>query len=53
MQALKKSNSDLIAKEKARSAIAKRIIESREAYLAKARAWTAIGEQSYLNSVAD
>jgi len=53
MQALKKSNSDLLQQEKARSPIAKRIIESREKYLTKARSWTNIGEQLYLESVAD
>lgn len=53
IQALKKSNAELIEQEKARSPIAKRIIESREAYLAKARTWTTIGEQLYLESVAD
>jgi TRAP-type mannitol/chloroaromatic compound transport system substrate-binding protein len=53
MQALKKSNAELIEQEKARSPIAKRILESREAYLHKARAWTTIGDQLYLESVAD
>ncbi len=53
MQALKESNAELIEQEKARSPIAKRIIESREAYLSKARAWTTIGDQLYLESVAD
>ena len=53
MTALKKSNSDLLEQEKARSPMAKKIIESRQAYLKKARAWTKIGEQSYLESVTD
>lgn len=53
MAALKQSNNDLIEQEKARSEIAKRIIESREAYLKKARTWTTIGEQLYLESVAN
>lgn len=53
MSALKQSNSDLIEQEKARSEIAKRIIESREEYLKKARTWTTIGEQLYLESVAN
>lgn len=53
MTALKQSNSDLLEKEKNRSPMAKKIIESRDAYLLKARAWTKIGEQSYLESVAD
>lgn len=53
MTALKKSNADLLEQEKARSPMAKKIIESRDTYLKKARAWTSIGEQSYLESVAD
>jgi TRAP-type mannitol/chloroaromatic compound transport system substrate-binding protein len=53
IQALKKSNAELIEQEKARSPIAKRILQSREAYLLKARAWTTIGDQLYLDSVAD
>jgi TRAP-type mannitol/chloroaromatic compound transport system substrate-binding protein len=51
--ALKASNAKLIAAEKARSPMAKRIIESREDYLTKARAWTNIGDKLYLDSVAD
>lgn len=53
MQALRESNSALLEEERARSPMAKRIIESREAYLEKARAWTKIGTQAYLNSVTD
>jgi len=53
IQALKQSNASLIEQEKARSPIAKRIIESRQNYLKKARVWTNIGEQLYLESVAD
>jgi len=53
IQALKESNRKLLESEKARSPIAKRIIESREAYLLKARAWTNIGQKLYLDSVAD
>lgn len=53
MTALKKSNADLLEQEKARSPMAKKIIESRQTYLKKARAWTKIGEQSYLESVTD
>lgn len=52
LAALKKSNDDLIAKEAARSPLAKKIIDSQAAYLTKARAWTAIGEQAFLNTVA-
>ncbi len=49
--ALKKSNDDLIAKEAARSPIAKKIVDSQAAYLKKARAWTEIGDQAYLNNI--
>jgi len=53
MAALKKSNADLIAKEAARGGMAKKIIDSQAAYLKKARAWTQIGDQSYLNNIAN
>ena len=53
IKALKESNDALLQQEKKRSPIAKRIIESRESYLAKAREWTTIGDQLYLESVAD
>lgn len=53
IDALKESNRQLIEQEKARSPIAKRILESREAYLTKARAWTNIGQKLYLDSNAD
>jgi len=53
MEALKQSNADLIESELARSPIAKRIIESRQTYLRKARAWTEIGQKAYLESIAD
>lgn len=53
MAALRQSNDKLIAAEMARSDIAKRTIESRRDYLKKARAWTKIGTQAYLQSVAE
>jgi len=53
INALKASNQKLLDEEKQRSAMAKKIIESRAAYLQKARAWTEIGDQSYLESVAE
>ena len=53
MAALKKANNDLIIKEAARSPMAKRIIDSQAAYLKKARKYTAISEQAYLNTVAN
>ena len=51
--ALKESNDQLLESEKNRSDIAKRIIESRQSYLKKAREWTKIGEQLYLDSIVD
>ena len=51
--ALKSSNQSLIEEEKNRSPIAKKILESREDYLKKARAWTNIGDKLYLDSVAN
>jgi len=53
VSALKQANDKLITEEIARSPMAKKILESRSAYLKKARAWTDIGEKSYLDSVAD
>ncbi len=53
ISALKESNAKLIESEKARSDVAKRIIESRENYLKTAREWTEIGEQLYLDSIVD
>jgi len=52
INALKESNKKLLDEEIARSPMAKRILESRAEYLKKARAWTEIGEQSYLESIA-
>lgn len=51
--ALKESNDQLLASEKNRSEIARRIIESRQSYLGKAREWTKIGEKLYLDSIVD
>ena len=53
IEALKESNRQLLESEKARSPIAKKIIESRAEYLRKSRAWTSIGQQLYLDSVAN
>jgi len=50
IQALKESNRKLIESENARSQIAKKIIESREQYMNKARAWTEIGQKLYLDA---
>ncbi len=51
--ALKQSNADLLEAERARSPMAQKIVDSRASYLKKARAWTEIGDQSYLESVAN
>ncbi len=50
--ALKKSNADLLSKSASADPVAKKILDSQAAYLKKVRAWTAIGEQSYLNNIA-
>ena len=50
MDALMKSNEELLNSEITRSPIAKKIIESRAEYLRKARAWTNIGERAYLDT---
>ena len=51
MNALRASNDSLIEAEVARSDFAKRVIESRAAYLKKARAWTEVGVKAYLDSM--
>jgi len=53
ISALKAANDELVKQEKARSDVAKKILESREAYLDKARDWTNIGEKLYLDTIAD
>ncbi len=49
-KALKKANDELLEERANANPMAKKIIESQKAYLEKARAWTAISDQSYLNS---
>ena len=51
MLALKESNDLLLEIEAKRSPFTKQIIESRQEYLRRARAWTEIGEKAYLDSV--
>ena len=51
INALIKANDELVDAEKQRSDVAKRILESREAYLNRARAWTNIGEKLYLDTL--
>ena len=51
--ALRKANDELLAEFAAADPLAREIIESQATYLAKARAWTAISDQAYLNSLAE
>jgi TRAP-type mannitol/chloroaromatic compound transport system substrate-binding protein len=51
LAALYKANQELLADRAANDPLAKEIIDSQAAYLAKARAWTKISDQAYLNSV--
>ncbi len=48
--ALRAANKKLLAKLANKNPLAKEIIDSQANYLQKARAWTAISDQSYLNS---
>ncbi|MGD8235593.1 MAG: TRAP transporter substrate-binding protein [Chromatiales bacterium] len=52
MNALRKANEELLAEAAGDDPLAKEIIDSQEAYLKKARDWTAISDQAYLNSAA-
>nr|VFK63771.1 MAG: TRAP-type mannitol/chloroaromatic compound transport system, substrate-binding protein [Candidatus Kentron sp. TC] len=49
--AMRKANDELLAKFAAADPLSKEIIESQENYMLKARAWTAISDQAYLNSL--
>nr|VFJ42260.1 MAG: TRAP-type mannitol/chloroaromatic compound transport system, substrate-binding protein [Candidatus Kentron sp. FW]VFJ49995.1 MAG: TRAP-type mannitol/chloroaromatic compound transport system, substrate-binding protein [Candidatus Kentron sp. FW] len=51
--AMRKANDELLAKFAAADPLAKEIIDSQANYMAKARAWTAISDQAYLNSLSD
>jgi TRAP-type mannitol/chloroaromatic compound transport system substrate-binding protein len=53
IEAMRKANDELLAEFAAADPLAKEIIDSQADYLAKARAWTAISDQAYLNSIAD
>ena len=53
MAALRASNDALLQAETERSDFAKRVLESRANYLKKARAWTRIGTQAYLQSMVE
>lgn len=48
--ALRAANDKLLRELAAKNPLSKEIIDSQASYLAKARAWTAISDQSYLNS---
>jgi TRAP-type mannitol/chloroaromatic compound transport system substrate-binding protein len=52
MDALRKANDELLAEAAGDDPLAKEIIDSQAAYLDKARNWTAISDQAYLNSAA-
>jgi len=49
---LKQCNADLIAEEEKRGGLTAKILASQADYLKKSRAWTAIGDQAYLNNIA-
>ena len=49
--AMRQANEELLAERAAADPLAKEIQESQAAYMAKARAWTAISDQAYLNSL--
>ena len=51
--AMRKANDELLQEFAAIDPLAKEIIDSQVAYLARARAWTAISDQAYLNSLAE
>nr|VFK13673.1 MAG: TRAP-type mannitol/chloroaromatic compound transport system, substrate-binding protein [Candidatus Kentron sp. LPFa] len=49
--AMRKANDELLAEFSAADPLSKEIIESQANYMARARAWTAISDQAYLNSL--
>ncbi len=53
IEALRKSNNDLITAEESRSPLAAKIVASQSDYLKKVRRWTEIGDWSYLSNVAN
>ena len=53
LAALRKANDELLAEFAAADPLAREIIDSQADYLARARAWTAISDQAYLNSMRD
>jgi TRAP-type mannitol/chloroaromatic compound transport system substrate-binding protein len=53
IDAMRQANRELLEERAAEDPLAKEIIDSQAAYLAKVRAWTAISDQAYLNSLGD
>ena len=53
IDAMRKANDELLSEFAAADPLAKEISESQAEYLAKVRAWTAISDQAYLNSMGD
>jgi len=53
IDAMRKANDELLAEFAAADPLAKEISDSQADYLAKTRAWTAISDQAYLNSLSN
>jgi len=53
LAAMRKANDELLAEFATADPLAREIIEAQADYLAKVRAWTAISDQAYLNSLQD
>ncbi|MGB5251537.1 MAG: TRAP transporter substrate-binding protein [Sedimenticolaceae bacterium] len=51
--AMRKANGELLSEFAEADPLSRQIIDSQARYLAKARAWTAISDQAYLNSLDD
>ena len=51
--AMRKANEELLTERAATDPLAKEIIDSQAAYMAKAREWTQISDQAYLTSLGD
>lgn len=50
MDEMRKANDELVAQESAKSPEFKTVVESQQAYMKKVRAWTTIGEYSYIGN---
>jgi TRAP-type mannitol/chloroaromatic compound transport system substrate-binding protein len=50
MDAMRKANDELVAEESAKNPMLKKILDSQNAYLAKAREWTKMSDYGYLKS---